>query len=100
MELQTFNDTDSNDELFQLMKTRMSNEEEQMFMISHYLYLQHGTDNTKFVVDFENVWNNVEFSQKSNAKRILINNFIENESYKMSFIQNDECENKKGRTVL
>ena len=59
MELQTFNDTESNDELFQLMKTQMSSEEEQMFMISHYLYLQHGTDNTKFVVDFDNVWENI-----------------------------------------
>lgn len=96
MELQTFNDTDSNDELFQLMKTQMSSEEEQMFMLSHYLYLQHGTDNTKFVVDFENVWENIEFSRRDNAKRILLKNFIENESYKMSFLQNEECENKKG----
>jgi phage anti-repressor protein len=84
MELQTVNDTDSNDELFQLMKTQMSSEEEQMFMISHYLYLQHGTDNTKFVVDFDKVWKNVKLSRRDNAKRILLKNFTEHIDYKIA----------------
>jgi phage anti-repressor protein len=70
------------DELFQIMKGRMTTEHEQIFMASHYLYLEHGTDNTKFVVDFDDVWKNVDFTRKDNAKRILVKNFIEQIDYK------------------
>ena len=59
------------DELYQIMKIKMNTEEEQIFMISHYLYLEYGNDNTKFVIDFNNVWKNIEFSLKGNAKRAL-----------------------------
>ena len=70
------------DDLFEIMKAEMSSVQEQIFMISHYLYLQHGTDNTKFVVDFDNVWKNVELSRRDAAKRILVKNFIEHNDYK------------------
>ena len=68
---------DENDELFQLMKSKMTTGEEQMFMMSHYLYLQHGSDSTAFVVDFDHVWKNVEFTRLYNAKRILLKYFTE-----------------------
>ena len=63
----------SDDELFQIMKAKMNTEEEQIFMTSHYLFLQYGTDSTKFVIDFDDVWKNVEFTQKVSAKRLLEN---------------------------
>ena len=77
MELQS-----QNDELFQVMNGQMTTEQEQIFMASHYLYLQHGSDNTKFVVDFDDVWKNVDFSKKVNAKRLLEKNFTEQIDYK------------------
>lgn len=70
------------DELFQVMKVHMTTEQEQIFMASHYLYLEHGTDNTKFVVDFDDVWKNVDFTRRDNAKRILVKNFTEQIDYK------------------
>jgi hypothetical protein len=79
MELLQYNE---NDDLFQIMKVQMSSEQEQIFMISHYLYLQHGSDSTKFVVDFDNVWKNVEFTRRDNAKRILVKHFTEHIDYK------------------
>jgi len=78
------------DELFQIMKARMNSEQEQMFMISHYLYLQHGTDNTKFVVDFDNVWKNVNLSRRDNAKRILVKNFTEHNDYQIVSLPKEE----------
>jgi len=81
MELQRHND--GGDELFQIMKERMSSEQEQIFMISHYLYLQHGSDSTQFVVDFDNVWKTVEFTRRDSAKRILVKNFTEQIDYKI-----------------
>ena len=71
-----------NDELFQVMNGQMTTEQEQIFMASHYLYLQHGSDNTKFVVDFDDVWKNVDFTQKGNAKRLLEKHFTEQTDYK------------------
>ena len=73
MEMQIYEEkeTKDEDELLQLMKAQMSTEQEQIFMTSHYLYLQHGTDNTKFVVNFDEVWKNVDFTRRDNAKRIL-----------------------------
>jgi hypothetical protein len=84
MELQTYNnDTTATDELFQLMKAQMSTDQEQIFMTSHYLYLQHGSDNTKFVVDFDTVWKTVDFSRRDNAKRILEKHFTQHIDYKI-----------------
>jgi len=82
MELQTYNNnTTATDELFQLMKAQMSTEQEQIFMTSHYLYLQHGSDNTKFVVDFDTVWKNVDFSRRDNAKKLLEKHFTQHIDY-------------------
>jgi len=84
MDIQLYNDADKNDDLFEIMKTQMSTEQERIFMISHYLYLQHGSDSTQFVIDFDNVWKNVEFTVRGNAKRILIKNFTEHLDYKIA----------------
>ena len=73
----------SDDELFQIMKAKMNTEEEQIFMTSHYLFLQYGSDNTKFVIDFDDVWKNVEFTRKSNAKNVLDKHFKEHIDYKI-----------------
>ncbi len=81
------------DELFQIMKGRMTTEHEQIFMTSHYLYLEHGTDNTKFVVDFDDVWKNVDFTQKANAKRLLEKNFIDKIDYKKIVISEIKMNN-------
>ena len=74
----------ADDELFQIMKAKMNTEEEQIFMTSHYLFLQYGSDNTKFVIDFDDVWKNVEFTQKVSAKRLLEKHFKEHIDYKIA----------------
>ena len=94
MELQLHNE---NDELFQIMKGKMSTEQEQIFMTSHYLYLQYGTDNTKFVIDFDDVWKNVEFTQKGSAKKILIKHFTEHIDYKIG--ASPKCEAPNGENI-
>lgn len=80
MELQIYEEKEE-DDLFQLMKIQMSTEQEQIFMTSHYLYLQYGSDNTKFVVNFDEVWKNVDFSRRDAAKRILVKHFVEHIDY-------------------
>jgi hypothetical protein len=39
----------------------MNKEEEHIFIVSYYLHLEYENDNTKFIIDFDNVWKNLEF---------------------------------------
>ncbi len=82
MQIYKDEETKEEDDLLQLMKIQMSTEQEQIFMTSHYLYLQYGSDNTKFVVNFDEVWKNVDFSRRDAAKRLLEKHFVEHIDYK------------------
>lgn len=73
-----------NDELFTLIKSQMSEKDEELFMTSYYLYLQYGKDNTAFVVDFDMVWKEIQFSRKADAKQLLIKKFKEHIDYKIT----------------
>ncbi len=69
--------TTIDDRLLTLMKEELNTEEQQQFVNSFKLYLKYGYDDKAFVIDFDNVWKWVGFSQKDKAKRLLINKFIE-----------------------
>ena len=73
-----------NDELFTLIKSQMTETDEELFMTSYYLYLQYGKDNTAFVVDFDMVWKEIQFSRKADAKQLLIKKFKEHIDYKIT----------------
>ena len=55
--------------------------EQQLFVSSFYCYLNYNK-NTDFVVDLDNVWKWLGFSQKYNAERVLENNFSKDIDYK------------------
>jgi phage anti-repressor protein len=57
--------------------------EQQMFVSSFYCYLNYD-DKRDFVIDLDNVWKWIGFSQKVNAKVLLEKNFIENTDYKIT----------------
>jgi hypothetical protein len=74
-----------NDELFTLIKSQMTETDEELFMTSYYLYLQYGKDNAAFVVDFDMVWKWAGFATVGNAKTLLKKHFIENRDFKLAF---------------
>jgi len=84
MELMTSELNHENDELFALIKSQMTEKDEELFMTSYYLYLQYGKDTTAFVVDFEVVWKEIQFSRKADAKQLLIKKFNEHIDYKIT----------------
>ena len=43
-----------------------------------------------FIVNLDNVWKFIGFSNKANAKRLLKHNFKEDIDYKISLIRTDE----------
>jgi len=54
---------------------------EQLFVSSIYCFLNHHTTND-YVIDLDNIWPWLGFSQKDAAKRVLEKNFTEGSDYK------------------
>ena len=61
------------------IKANFSTYEQQMFVSSFYCYLN--CTDVDFVIDLDNVWQWLAFSQKDAAKRVLEKNFVENTDY-------------------
>ena len=53
-----------------------------MFLSSFYCYLKYDSKND-FVVDLDNVWKWLDFSQKIKAKQLLEKQFTSNKDYKL-----------------
>jgi phage anti-repressor protein len=70
-----------NNLLLEKIQENFNTFEQQLFVSSFYCYLNYDK-NTDFVVDLDNVWKWLDFSQKFNAIRILEANFKLNVDYK------------------
>ena len=77
---------DYNVKLLTKIKNNFSKFEQQLFLSSFYCYLNYHHIND-FVIDLDNVWKWLGFSQKVNAKRLLEKNFIINIDYKFLLCQ-------------
>ncbi|ATZ80831.1 hypothetical protein BMW23_0785 [Bodo saltans virus] len=79
------------------IKTHFTNDEQQLFVVSFYCYLNYSKDT--FVIDFNDVWKWIGFTRKDNAKRLLIKLFVENIDYRISLLSTEErtYNDEKGR---
>jgi hypothetical protein len=78
-----------NAKLIDKLKEHFSEEEQRLYVSNVFLYLNyHPVDD--FVVDLDNVWKFIGFSNKANGKRLLKQHFTENRDYKISLIRTDE----------
>ena len=68
--------------------------EQQLFVTSFYCYLNYD-QKTDFVIDLDNVWKWLEFTNKANAKRLLEKYFTLNIDYKCLFNDSVEQDLKK-----
>jgi hypothetical protein len=71
----------ANDCLSTLLLSEMNTEEQQLFVKSFEIYLQHGHDDKAFVVNYDDVWQWMGFSRKDTGKTLLIKTFAENVDY-------------------
>lgn len=71
------------------LKIIFTEEEQKLYIVSFYSYLIYDKF-TDFVVDLDDVWKWLGFSQKVNAKVSLIKNFKENIDYKISLLKVQE----------
>jgi len=72
--------------LVEKVQQHFNNYEQQMFLASFYCYLKHDNRND-FVIDLDNVWNWLGFSQKIKAKQMLEKNFTIDKDYKLLLYQ-------------
>ena len=75
-----------NNNLLTKIKEHFTDFEKKLFVSSFYCYLNYHPTND-FVIDLDNVWEWMGFSQKVNAKRVLEKNFVINKDYKILVCQ-------------
>ena len=71
--------------LIEKVQNTFNNYEQQLFLSSFYCYLKYDTKKD-FVIDLDNVWQWLGFSQKVNAKMLLEKNFTIDIDYKKSLL--------------
>lgn len=72
--------------LIKKVKNNFTSYEQQLFLSSFYCYLKYN-NKTDFVIDLDNIWKWLGFSQKVNAKRVLEKNFTIDNDYKFLLCQ-------------
>jgi len=73
---------DYQSKLVEKVKNNFTNYEQQLFLSSFYCYLKYDNKND-FVIDLDNVWKWLGFSQKDAAKRVIEKNFVIDKDYKI-----------------
>ena len=80
--------------LIEKIKNKFNNYEQQLFVASFYCFLNYDYEND-YVIDLDDVWKWLEFSQKDAAKRVLNKNFIIEKDYKILLHKLEEQKNNK-----
>ena len=75
--------------LIDKLKEHFDEAEQKLYVANLFLYLNYHTTND-FVVNLDNVWKFIGFSNKANGKRLLKQHFTENKDYKITLIRSDE----------
>ena len=70
-----------NSKLLKRIKEHFTESQQQLFVTSFYCYLNYN-QTTDFVIDLDNIWEWLGFTQKSSAKRVLERHFILDTDYK------------------
>jgi len=88
-----------NNKLLMKIQENFTDFEQQLFVGSFYCYLNY--DKTlDFVVDLDNVWKWLGFSQKIRSKEMLEKNFKLNVDYKKSAFCSEKASSKDGKLAL
>jgi hypothetical protein len=73
---------DYGSEIIEKIKKKFSSHEQQLFVTNFYCYLNYDT-RKDFVIQLDKVYHWIGFSRLDNCKSLLVNNFTENEDYKV-----------------
>ena len=89
-----------NSKLLTQIKERFNETEQQLFVASFFCYLNYNSK-TDFVIDLDNIWKWIGFSQKVRAKELLEKNFVIGRDYKkMLSLERKQYGNNKETIML
>jgi len=71
------------------LKDKFSTHDQQLFVSSFYCYLNYNSTND-FVIDLDNIWKWLGFTQKVSAKRVLERQFKANTDYRILLLRSEE----------
>lgn len=80
---------DYQSKLVEKVQTHFTNYEQQLFLASFYCYLKYNFK-TDYIIDLDNIWGWLGFSQKVNAKKVLTTNFMLDIDYKCLLCNSQE----------
>jgi hypothetical protein len=76
----------SDDKLLKKLQSKFTEEEQQLFVQSFRMYLNHDQE-TEYIVDLDDVWEWIGFSTKQKAKDLLLRHFMKDNHYKITLNQ-------------
>lgn len=68
--------------LLEKIKESFTDTQQQLFVASFYCYLNYNQNN-EFIIDLDNIWQWLDFSQKIRSKELLERNFVINQDYRV-----------------
>jgi len=86
--------TTYNNKLLEKIKKSFTQDEQQLFITSFYCYLNYD-DLNDYIIDLDDIWTWLGFSQKDSAKRLLTKNFTEKTDYKILECQSIQSKKEK-----
>jgi phage anti-repressor protein len=86
--------TTYNNKLLEKIKKSFTQDEQQLFITSFYCYLNYD-DLNDYIIDLDDIWTWLGFSQKDSAKRLLTKNFTEKTDYKILECQSVQSKKEK-----
>lgn len=70
------------------LKQHFTEDEQKLFIANFYMYLNYTDD--EYPINLEDAWKFIGFSNKSNAKRTLDNNFTLDEDYMVTVLPKEQ----------
>jgi hypothetical protein len=77
-----FSNSDYGSDIISKIREKFTTEEQQMFIVNFYCYLNYNTLRD-FVVLLESIWKWLGYTRADNCKAVLVKNFVENVDYKI-----------------
>ena len=81
--------------LIEKLKDNFSEDEQKLYVCNLFLFLHYHPIND-FIINLDNVWKFIGFSNKGNGKRLLKQHFTENRDYKIALLRSDKRKNEGG----
>jgi phage anti-repressor protein len=85
-----------NDEFTSMLTESLDGDDKEQLIIKFQLYLIYGNDDSKFVIDLDDVWPWLGFSKKDKAKNLLMKNFEKDIDFTCSTLHPEEREQVHG----